>query len=76
VVEMVDHLYPYICEIHAKDGKNGKMGNTLVGQGEASFHATMEQVNKYHYAGWVFLETNYENLSTIKEDIVTLERYI
>ncbi len=73
VPEMVDVLHPYICQIHAKDGKNGIMGNTLVGKGDASFYETIEKFKKYNYSGWVILETSYDSLASVKEDVRTLK---
>lgn len=72
VPEMVGDLFPHICEVHAKDGDQGKMGNTPLGKGTASFGDTMKEIIGKNYTGWIILENEYSTTLEIREDIRTL----
>jgi sugar phosphate isomerase/epimerase len=72
VPEMVGKLFPHICEVHAKDGDQGKMGSTPLGKGTASFERTMNELTGRSYTGWVILENDYSTNSQIRDDIKIL----
>lgn len=79
--EMVEALGSLICGLHAKDGRDGKMGSACLGEGEAGFYKTVESLKRVRYKGWIQLENDYFNPSVgfenesqaIKRDISTLQ---
>lgn len=56
--KMIEELYPYICEIHAKDGEN-RMSESLLGEGKAGFNESVETLKERGYSGWFQLENYY-----------------
>ncbi|MFF2501016.1 sugar phosphate isomerase/epimerase family protein [Peribacillus sp. NPDC058075] len=71
--EMVKELYPYICEVHVKDGNNALSG-ALLGQGDTNFFETIKVLIEKNYTGWVHLENYYDQkpLSNLGEDPLAL----
>ena len=60
VAAMIDALWPYLADqVHAKDGRNGEMGNTLLGEGEASFLESAGALRDLGFAGAVISENDY-----------------
>lgn len=72
--EMVRELFPYICEIHIKDGANGDLSGALLGEGDSGFFETMKVLKEMEYKGWVHLENYYDQqpLSLREEDPIEL----
>jgi len=60
VASMVEELFPYICEIHVKDGRDGHMSGALLGEGDSGFFETMEVLREKNYSGWILLENYYD----------------
>ncbi|UCB47326.1 MAG: sugar phosphate isomerase/epimerase [Spirochaetota bacterium] len=57
--EMLEDLAPYICEVHAKDGKE-HMSGALLGTGDAGFFESVKILKKIGYSGWIYLENYYD----------------
>lgn len=84
--EMVEALFPYICEVHAKDGRNGFMSGALLGEGDSGFYDTLEALKKNKYDGWIVLENYYDQeplsltgkgpIELLKEDVSILKKAI
>lgn len=72
--EMVNELFPFIEEVHAKDGRDGFMSASLLGEGDSGFHETMEALKNNHYEGWILLENYYDQkpLSLTEENPIKL----
>ncbi|MFL0498673.1 sugar phosphate isomerase/epimerase family protein [Priestia megaterium] len=83
VAQMVEALFPYICEFHVKDGSDGNMSGSLLGTGESGFYETMNVFMDKGYKGWINIENYYDQLplslmnddplALIKKDIETLK---
>lgn len=58
--EMINELFPFIEEVHAKDGKNGFMSANLLGEGDSGFYKSMEALKDNDYKGWILLENYYD----------------
>jgi 2-epi-5-epi-valiolone 7-phosphate 2-epimerase len=84
--EVLQQLYPYICEIHVKDGKHGLLSSTLLGEGEAGFTDTIHVLLDKGYSGWILVENYYDReplslesgncLDLMKKDLETLRRVL
>jgi sugar phosphate isomerase/epimerase len=74
VANMAEELFPYICEIHVKDGRNGYLSGSLLGEGDSGFFETMEVLKQKNYKGWILLENYYDlrPLSLEGEDPIEL----
>lgn len=60
-VEMLEAMYPYMePQLHVKDGANGVLAGSLLGQGESSFYAVIEALKRHAYSGWIIIENLYE----------------
>ena len=63
-VEMLEAMYPYMArQLHVKDGKNGVLAGSLLGQGEAGFYEVMGALKRHAYSGWIIIESLYEHAS-------------
>jgi len=67
---MIDELFEYIYEIHAKDGANGSMSGSLLGTGDAEFYKSAKKLKTHNYSGWINLENYYDQypLSLLESD--------
>jgi len=82
VVEMLEKLMPYICEIHIKDGKDHLSGS-LLGEGNTDFKNSIKFIKESNYSGWIILENYYDKyplrlkndnpFELLKEDISILK---
>jgi L-ribulose-5-phosphate 3-epimerase len=60
VAFLIDALWPHLADqVHAKDGRDGEMGNTLLGEGEASFLESAGALRDRGFAGAVISENDY-----------------
>jgi sugar phosphate isomerase/epimerase len=57
--EILETLFPHVCEVHIKDGRGGTLGNALLGQGDSSFEASLEILLERTFGGWMILENGY-----------------
>ncbi|MDQ7864993.1 TIM barrel protein [Peribacillus frigoritolerans] len=73
-VEMVKELYPYICEVHVKDGNNALSGALFRARRHKLFRNVKSFKKKKNYTGWVHLENYYDQkpLSDSSEDPLAL----
>lgn len=63
-VEMLEAMYPYMVpQLHVKDGANGILAGSLLGQGESSFFEIIEALKRHAYSGWIIIENLYEHAS-------------
>jgi sugar phosphate isomerase/epimerase len=83
IPKVLRDLYPYICEVHAKDGKKGDLSGALLGQGDVDFFGSVEVLKELGYEGWVHLENYYDRpplnkgdedpFDLLKKDVETLK---
>ncbi|SKB02616.1 sugar phosphate isomerase/epimerase family protein [Sporosarcina newyorkensis] len=71
--EMVRELFPYICEVHVKDGADGSLSGSLLGEGDSGFFETMEVLKEKGYSGWLHLENYYDQLPLSLQDTDPME---
>lgn len=64
--DVLRELYPYVEQIHLKDGRNGKLSSCLLGQGESGFFETAEVIKETQCSQWLLLE-NYYNLPPLNQ---------
>lgn len=80
---LLEHLMPYICEIHVKDGKGKDLSGALLGEGDTNFFGSMEVLKNNNYSGWLLLENYYDQeplcfknvdpIVLLRQDIKTLK---
>lgn len=78
VAALLEPLKPYLCDqIHAKDGRGGVMGNAPLGEGEAQFERTAQEIKRLKLNPLLISENEYgedaERLAA--KDIATLEHF-
>lgn len=63
-------LYPYIAQIHLKDGYNGKLSGSPLGTGESGFYETAAVIRETQCTEWLLLENYYhtEPISHLNAD--------
>jgi sugar phosphate isomerase/epimerase len=60
VPDVLRELFPYICEVHAKDGKTGDLSGALLGEGDVDFMGSVKALKELGYKGWIHLENYYD----------------
>jgi 2-epi-5-epi-valiolone 7-phosphate 2-epimerase len=60
VEEMIERLFPYIIEVHVKDGKGRDLSGALLGHGDSGFYKSINALKKLGYSGWINLENYYD----------------
>jgi len=68
--EILDELYPYMCDqLHVKDGDEVMSGG-LLGTGTSEFYDTISALDAHDYSGMILLENYYDvyPLRTVKEN--------
>jgi len=83
VPDVLRELFPYICEVHAKDGKTGELSGALLGEGDIDFAGSVAVLKELGYSGWIHLENYYDRaplnrgdkdpFELLKKDIHTLK---
>ncbi|MDF7808455.1 sugar phosphate isomerase/epimerase [Pontiellaceae bacterium B12219] len=68
--EILEALYPHICEVHLKDGTDNGPSQPL-GKGNSGFFQCLEILKTKNYTGWLLLENDYKTLSACQADIHT-----
>lgn len=58
--EVFKKLYPYVVQIHLKDGYNGKISSALLGRGETHFLQTAQAIREKACTPWLLLENYYD----------------
>ncbi|MGI6007619.1 MAG: sugar phosphate isomerase/epimerase family protein [Ruminococcus sp.] len=58
--EVLRELYPYVIQIHLKDGYNGKISSALLGRGETHFLQTAGVIKETACTRWLLLENYYD----------------
>lgn len=85
-IEILEELYPYMCDqIHVKDGNNAMSGG-LLGTGDSGFYDTVAWLKDHGYEGYYLLENYYDQLplrtaasspyELLKEDIKILKEAV
>jgi sugar phosphate isomerase/epimerase len=77
VAAYVDALWPHLAgQVHVKDGRDGRMGNAALGDGESGFTATATALVAHGFAGTLVSENTYvgEAAGTAARDVATLKR--
>ena len=59
--DMIQPLKDFICEVHAKDGRE-ITGNRLLGAGTCDAILTLKKIKDTGYSGYVHLESTYNNI--------------
>jgi 2-epi-5-epi-valiolone 7-phosphate 2-epimerase len=76
VAAMIEPLWPYLTDqIHVKDGRAGKMGNAILGDGDAAFATTARELVARGYRGSMISENDYHGAraAAAKRDIAVLD---
>lgn len=58
--QVLRELYPYVEQIHLKDGYNGQISSALLGRGETHFLQTARVIRETACARWLLLENYYD----------------
>jgi len=75
VPAMVDDLWPHLAaQIHVKDGRDGVMGNAVLGEGDSGFHETALALRERGFEGGFISENDYhgERQAWVSRDIAVL----
>jgi 2-epi-5-epi-valiolone 7-phosphate 2-epimerase len=60
VAAYLDALWPHLAnQVHVKDGRDGRMGNAPLGDGEAGFAATIAALKAHGFDGSLISENDY-----------------
>jgi len=83
---MIEKLFPYIVEVHVKDGKNKDLSGAIIGEGDSGFYKSIETLKRLNYSGWIILENYYDQeplrlknnnyFELITQDIEILKNYL
>lgn len=73
VPSLLERLFPYVCEVHLKDGINDEKWTGL-GQGNSGFLRSIEVLKNRSYNGWLLLENDYGAIS--KEANIMVEEAV
>jgi len=86
ISEMIEKLFPYIVEVHVKDGKNKDLSGAIIGEGDSGFYKSIETLKRLNYSGWIILENYYDQeplrlknnnyFELITQDIEILKNYL
>jgi L-ribulose-5-phosphate 3-epimerase len=75
VAGLVERLRPHLsAQVHVKDGRQGQMGNALLGAGEAGFAETMRALQAGGFSGDLISENDYlgERQANAARDLAVL----
>jgi sugar phosphate isomerase/epimerase len=73
--EILETLYPHICEVHIKDGTDNGPSQPL-GKGNSGFFQCLEILKAKNYTGWLLLENDYKTLEACQIDIQTTQNFM
>jgi sugar phosphate isomerase/epimerase len=81
----LEKLFPYICEVHLKDGSGKGLENSQpLGKGDSGFFDSLEVLKRHNYPGWLLFENDYREMSQnsglsttvlIRQDIETVKGF-
>jgi L-ribulose-5-phosphate 3-epimerase len=77
VAAYVDALWPHLADqVHVKDGRDGRMGNAALGDGQAGFAETAAALRGHGFDGTLISENDYagEAGGTAAHDVAVLTR--
>lgn len=84
--DLIEPLMPYIVQVHAKDGKNGDLSGAPLGNGDVSLMASIAELQRLGYDGWIVNENYYDvpplvnegdnPVEKIRNDLVTLRNVL
>ncbi len=60
--ELLRQLHPYVGCVHLKDGFNGKMSGSILGEGDSGFIETAQVILETQCTTWLLLENYYNQL--------------
>jgi sugar phosphate isomerase/epimerase len=82
--DLLEELFPFVCEVHVKDGNAGSLSGALLGEGEAGFSETIRMLVEKGYSGWMLLENYYDRkplrdreegcLDLMRKDLETMKK--
>lgn len=84
VAKLLEKLFPYVSEVHLKDGLDN-LKYTGLGSGNSGFFETLEVLKGFSYSGWFLLENDYQMISNdtgisteelILKDVETTKSYL
>ncbi|MCC8109072.1 MAG: sugar phosphate isomerase/epimerase [Planctomycetes bacterium] len=64
--DVLRRIHRHIVQLHIKDGYNGHLSSSLLGQGDALFAESAQIINDVHPCEWLILE-NYYNVKPLSE---------
>ncbi|MCF7942088.1 MAG: sugar phosphate isomerase/epimerase [Spirochaetia bacterium] len=80
--DILEALFDLILELHVKDGRGKELSGALLGEGSASFNASVEVLKRHEYSKWIISENYYDMpplcgpaddpVALIKKDVATL----
>ncbi len=73
--EILEQLYPHVCEVHLKDGTDDGPAQPL-GHGNSGFFQCLEILRQKKYSRWMLLENKYTDIENCKTDIQTVSEYL
>ena len=77
--DLLRELEGEICQIHVKDGCEGSMSLTPLGQGNGRFAECADVIRRSGYSGWIILENEFkawgrDNGRLLEADIRTMKQ--
>ena len=79
VQELVKTVRPYMADqIHIKDGRDGKMGNATLGEGDGQFKETAAVLRSAGFGGTVISENHYHDDAErrVAADFAAIHKYL
>ncbi len=64
--DILRRIHQHVIQLHIKDGYNGHLSSSLLGQGESRFLETAQIIIDTHCSEWLILE-NYYNVKPLSE---------
>lgn len=84
--DIIEPLMDLICQVHAKDGKNGDLSGAPLGKGDVDLFESIEVLKMQGYDGWIVNENYYDvpplvteeddPVQKIADDLATLRRVL
>lgn len=66
VVAMIEPLWSHLADqVHVKDGRDGQMGNTNLGDGDSDFMATAKALRRHGFRGVLISENDYHGRRSV-----------
>ncbi len=76
-VELLRHVAPYVCSMHASDrslAPDGTLQHGVTGKGINDYHAIFRILAEHGYQGWVSIEDGMNGMDEMRESLEFLHR--